>query len=72
MRNSSQESTSNRFLPGEGNVFTGVCHSVHGGGVCLWREGCLHGGDKPLPEIRSTGSRYASYWNAFLLKSEAV
>ena len=56
---------------GEGNVFTRVCLST---GVCLLRgvcmEGALHGGETPLPtEIRSTGGRYASYRNAFLLNN---
>ena len=53
-----------RFLPPanevcEGYVFTGVCHSVHGGG----------GGVRGFfDEIRSMSGRYASYWNAFLFR----
>ena len=41
----------------EGNVFTGVCHSVHG-----W------GGRYPLPPKFIQSGRYASYRNAFFLK----
>ena len=52
----------------QGNVFTAVCHSVHGG-VCHtpWADTppgrhprAVHAG------IRSTSGRYASYWNAIL------
>ena len=64
----------------EGYVFTGVCHSVHRGGV----RGCSGGGRAWLlrgggtcmvaqkgvygffDEIQSMNGRYASYWNAFL------
>ena len=64
------------------NVFTPVCHSVHGGGVCntpLWADPpgqtrLPSGADTPRQTpphavhagIRSTSGRYASYWNAFL------
>ena len=53
---------------------------VHGGGhawqgvagVCMAGEGCMHGGGGGVCgryyEIRSMSGRYASYWNAFLLK----
>ena len=64
----------------EGNVFTPVCHSVHGG--CLadtpWADTAL--ADTPWadnrPPPRQTphppadgycSGRYAYYWNAFLL-----
>ena len=62
---------------GQGNVFTGVCDSVHRGGRCLPQ--CMlayhhhhHPGSRHPPphracwEIRSTRGRYASYWNAVL------
>ena len=89
---------------GQGNVFTGVCLSIGGEGVCLsacWdappprSRSPLDQADPPGPgrppwdqadppkpgrppqtrqtpreahsSIRSTSSRYASYWNAFLL-----
>ena len=52
----------------QGNVFTPVCHSVHGGSATPgqtppWADTpcAVHAG------IRSTCGRYASYWNAFLL-----
>ena len=49
----------------QGNVFTPVCHSVHGGVSAthtLARPPCpVHAG------IRSTSGRYASHWNAFFL-----
>ena len=63
---------------GEGNVFTGVCHSVRKGPSIyadpppcrpppplryLGRPPC----DTVNPGIRSICGRYASYWNAFLL-----
>ena len=52
---------------GEGNVFTGVCLFTGGlpcGVICM--EGvCIKGAD-PSSEIRSTGSQYASNWNALL------
>ena len=41
---------------GQGNVFTGVCDSVHRGGPPEAGSG-----------IRSMSGRYASCWNAFLL-----
>ena len=60
----------------EGNVFTGVCHSVHGGQGIGPR-----GQDKalyPIPSgtdiqwclsnhLRLASRQYTSYWNAFLL-----
>ena len=76
-----QRTLLHQFLPPatklwQGTVFTPVCHSLHGGGVCHtpWA-------DTPLPSlcwdthtpcavhagIRSTSGQYASYWNAFLL-----
>ena len=60
---------------GQGNIFTCVCHSVHGGGVrgcggvCGYREGmrgCWAGACIGHDEIGSMSGRYASYWNAFL------
>ena len=62
-----------RYLPTklrEGNVFTGVCHSVQR----VWGEGLvpppIHGpgiqGDYWDTTLAS--GRYASYWNAFLLR----
>ena len=62
----------------EGYVFTLVCHSVHGGGVCLsacWdtQPPSRHppGADTPLLrsacwEICATNGRRASYLNAYL------
>ena len=59
---------------GQGYVFTCVCDSVHGGGYLgryppgrytpppAGTPPAIHAG------IRSTSGRYASYWNAFLLK----
>ena len=32
---------------GQGNIFTPVCHSVHGGGVCSWRGACSWGVPAP-------------------------
>ena len=55
---------------GQGNVFTSVCHEFcsQGGGIFwggdIFSGGYFFGGG----EIRSTFGRYASYWNAFLLK----
>ena len=57
---------------GQGNSFTPVCHSVHGGGGV---PGQVHPQTRYPPpprssacwEIRATSGRYASYWNAFLL-----
>ena len=63
---------------GGGNVFTGVCHSVHRRGGFAFPQ--CHGKAYPAPsrqtpfpsrppppsQIRSTGVRYASYWNAYL------
>ena len=51
---------------GEGNVFTGVCHSVHK------REGRMHplSSGCPPPARRQTVNRYgwyATYWKAHLL-----
>ena len=61
----------------EGNVFTGVCDSVHGGGAgaCFRggvpgpRGGYGPGGGGPGgdPPDGYCYGRYASYWNAFLL-----
>ena len=66
-------------------MFTLVCHSVHRGGVCLVLGGCLvppatvavQGGSGPgggcLVETPPDGyccGRYASYWNAFLLREK--
>ena len=53
---------------GQGNIFTSVCHSVHGVGG----EGvCIQGGGQiPLIayyKIQSTSGRDASYWNAFFV-----
>ena len=57
---------------GKGYIFTGVCDSVHGGGVCL--SACWDTTPPPPPpwstaywEIWSTSGRYASYWNAILV-----
>ena len=54
---------------GQGNVFTNVCHSVHGG----WGRGCLPLGPTGIhPPGHTPGRdghwsrRCASYWNAFL------
>ena len=55
---------------GQGNVFTRVDRSLHGGGVCLatmpWES------RPPVPGyyygIRSTSGRYAFYWNGYLLE----
>ena len=70
------------FLPaatklGQGNVFTSVCLSTGGRGVCLsacWDTPPTRhppGPGTPPREadcsIRLTSGRYASYWNAFLL-----
>ena len=50
---------------GQGNVFTDVCHSVQKGGLHSHQEA------DPSPEgRRSTGGRYASYWNAYLLNMQ--
>ena len=42
----------------EGNVFTPVSHSVHGGGVCLWVQGATRPttlwADTPPPQIETT------------------
>ena len=63
---------------GQGNAFTGICDSVHGGSASV-HAGIPPPGAAPPPgadpppksracwEIRSTRGRYASYWNAFLL-----
>ena len=53
---------------GQGNVFTGVCHSFCSKGGF---SGDPPGRENPCPpeadsSIRSTSGRYASYWNAFL------
>ena len=71
---------------GQGNIFTPVCHSVHGGGGL---SASVRAGILPTPpdhapappetmhprrtacwEIRSTRGRYASYWNAILFEFE--
>ena len=49
----------NRFLPaatklGQGNVFTGVCYSVHGGGV--WLSACWD--TPPPPGADTPGSKH--------------
>ena len=48
----------------EGYVFTGVCLSTRGGGVCLseWWDTTL----PPPPRDGHCCGLYASYWNAFL------
>ena len=60
---------------GQGYVFTGVCDSVHRGGVvCLsacWyntppQEQTPPSARRACWKIRSTRGRYASYWNAIL------
>ena len=58
----------------EGVYLEGVCHGggLHGGGL---PGGGLHGGGRPplrYAKIRSTGGRYASYWNAFLYQIECI
>ena len=65
---------------GQGNIFTPVCHSVHGGGgvpvprgACSRGSACsrgvpalgVPGGDPPTPDSYCCG-RYAPYWNASL------
>ena len=47
----------------EGNVFTHICDSVHGGGLC---PGKYLSGRPPPGTVKS--GRYTSCWNAFLLK----
>ena len=47
---------------GEGNVFTGVCHSVHKG--MHTPPSPPHQWMLPSEDRRSTSGRYASYWNA--------
>ena len=51
----------------EGNVFTGVCHSAHGGGngELYPRDHASSLGLYP-PPTNHKSRRYASYWNAFL------
>ena len=46
----------------KGSTFEGRGSVLEGGGSAFG-EGVA---DPPPPEIRSTGSRYVSYWNAFL------
>ena len=68
---------------GQGNIFTPVCHSVQSGGVLqggvlpggAWSRGVPGpGGGCLLPGVPGGDppgyccGRYASYWNAFLLK----
>ena len=59
---------------GQGNVFTRVCHSAHGGGggICILRGSHPVGwADPPAHEnygIRSASGWNASYWNAYLLR----
>ena len=66
-----------RNVVGQGYVFTGVCDSVHRGGLSS-----MHWGDTPRqtppgqtlplgrhPPDGHCSERYASYWNAFLLVS---
>ena len=52
----------------QGNVFTPVCHSIHGGGGGL--SGSVHAGihppGNPTPADGYCSGQYASYWNAFL------
>ena len=53
----------------EGDVFTPVCHSVHGGRPDPGLEGCIPAcieADTPPPGDGYCCGRYASYWNAFL------
>ena len=59
---------------GEGG---GWLTSIHHRGVCIWRVriqgGCASGGGgwtDPPPELENT--RYASYWNAFLLAVRSI
>ena len=60
---------------GQGNIFTGVCDSVHRGGLpqCMLGYHTPGPGRHPPPqwsraywEIRSISGWYASYWNAIL------
>ena len=55
----------------KGYAFTGVCHSVHGGGCISACTGqtypSMHWGRHPSSDGYCSGP-YASYWNAFLLK----
>ena len=75
------------FLPaatklGQGNVFTGVCDSVHRGGClpqCMlgYHPAPLQQSWHPPPQeadcgIQSTSGRYASYWNAFLVEIQLL
>ena len=58
---------------GQCNIFTSICHSVHGGGGLPHRDPLNRDapGQRPpqtetIPRTVKSG-RYASYWNAFLL-----
>ena len=51
----------------EGNVFTPVCHSVHGVGGSLSGRSLSRGGLCQGDPHTVKSGRYASYWNAFLL-----
>ena len=58
---------------GQGYVFTRVCHSVHGGVASVHAdtpppEQTPPTGSSACWEIWATSGRYASYWNAYLLK----
>ena len=55
---------------GEGNVFTGVCHTVHkgGGGVVVTRPPGHTAPKEGKPGIRLIRGQCASYWNAFLFE----
>ena len=58
---------------GQGNMFTPVCHSVHGG--VAWSRRGVPGPGGPGGDTFPDGyccGRYASYWNAFLLFFENV
>ena len=73
---------------GEGYVFTGVCHSVTEQGAVTPNASWDRSHDqvevdntypppRPGSEVNHqppgcTGGRYASYWNAFLLKQKIV
>ena len=58
---------------GKGNVFTRMCHSVHGRSLygvtsCLSLVPCPFQGRSP--SVKS--GRYASYWNAFLFRNKLL
>ena len=61
----------------EGNVFRGMCHSVHRGVSIQSPEAkSLSGGGAVSCVLTSSGGhccgRYASYWNAFFIRSVFV